>query len=237
MLYFVGGANNDQDGWNYIKRFQRVFTTRGIQNFTRVNASHGKIRDILFTVYHNREAWYPFLSYGMGTPEGPYTRPISPPERAVGWRRIEDQLVHQVSRRIRHDIQSGSTNGQQLNLFGYSYGGVFQAHVALLLMDRGVQIDYLILIGTPIPPLSRLYQYLNKHEAIKKLIRYDISDDLLSSPSIRSQMMLGAIQNLFNRGHHFDVVKSNSTSDNFRPGIADKHINKLADHLFSLGVR
>ena len=48
-VYFIGGANNHQDGWNYIQRWQNAFNAQGITDFVRVNASNGKAADIAFT--------------------------------------------------------------------------------------------------------------------------------------------------------------------------------------------
>jgi RHS repeat-associated protein len=45
-VYFIGGANNDKDGWNYIARWEQAFAGVGINEFVRVNASGGKANDI-----------------------------------------------------------------------------------------------------------------------------------------------------------------------------------------------
>jgi len=39
-IFFVGGAGDDQGGWNYTERFKRIFTEEGITGFTRLHASH-----------------------------------------------------------------------------------------------------------------------------------------------------------------------------------------------------
>ena len=49
QTFFMGGAGNDSDGWNYINRFDKIWTDSGISDFQRVDASGGKMNDILFT--------------------------------------------------------------------------------------------------------------------------------------------------------------------------------------------
>ncbi|WP_294351039.1 hypothetical protein [uncultured Sphingobacterium sp.] len=54
---FVGGANNDQDGWNYMQRWRNSFATHGINDVRRVNMSHGKVGDIEFTMNYRNSAY------------------------------------------------------------------------------------------------------------------------------------------------------------------------------------
>lgn len=42
-VYFIGGAGNDQDGWDYINRWARAFASNGINDFYSVNASRGSV--------------------------------------------------------------------------------------------------------------------------------------------------------------------------------------------------
>ena len=53
-IYFIGGAANDSDGWNYIGRFNSIWTKLGLKNFTRVNASGGKVKDVFFSEQKER---------------------------------------------------------------------------------------------------------------------------------------------------------------------------------------
>src|SRR5690606_14313334 len=58
-VYFVGGANNDQDGWNYIQRWGNSFRRHGVSDFRRVNMSNGKAGDIAFTSRYRDSAHEP----------------------------------------------------------------------------------------------------------------------------------------------------------------------------------
>jgi hypothetical protein len=164
---------------------------------------------------------------------------VAPTQRAVAWCRISDALVERVARRIHRDARSGAIRSQQLNLAGYSYGAVFQAHVALLLVDNGYTIDCLILVVAPVPANSRLYRYLSNHRSIKRIIRHDISGDNLSNPTISGQTLLGAFQNLGDGGHHFDLARpDNPATPNVNEGTqANNRIRALSDQLHQAGVR
>lgn len=48
-MYFVAGAGNDKDGWDYVNRFKKIFIEQGINGFIRIDASGGKAKDIAFT--------------------------------------------------------------------------------------------------------------------------------------------------------------------------------------------
>lgn len=65
-VYFVGGANNDQDGWNYIQRWGNSFRRHGVSDFRRVNMSNGKAADVLFTSRYRDSGHEPVMGYLMG---------------------------------------------------------------------------------------------------------------------------------------------------------------------------
>src|SRR5690349_6835379 len=82
-VYFVGGANNDQDGWNYIQRWRNSFANHGINDVRRVNMSHGKNGDIEFTTLY-RNSGYESVITGRQIRGGDYmdikqTRPVEHP--------------------------------------------------------------------------------------------------------------------------------------------------------------
>jgi hypothetical protein len=117
--------------------------------------------------------------------------------------------------------------GEQLNLAGYSYGSVVQAHAALGLADNGQIINNLILIGSPISSDSELFQELSGHKNIGNVIRVDIDGDFLSDPK-GMEFLKGVFQNLGIDGAHFDLA---------RPGIeADKRIQETTNDLKKRGV-
>ncbi|MEM9549513.1 MAG: hypothetical protein AAGA77_26320 [Bacteroidota bacterium] len=174
-IFFVGGANNDQDGWNYIQRWRSAFTNAGVKGFRRVNASTGKIGDIAFTAGHR--------NYSSS-----YRAPGAMKDYGANHSSI-DQAVNQVKRSL---SASPLQEDEQLNLAGYSFGSVLQAQVALKLADEGTYIDNLILIGAPISDDSSLFKQLSENENIGNVIRVDIEGDLLSNPQDVFDFLKGA---------------------------------------------
>ncbi|MDP2176234.1 MAG: RHS repeat-associated core domain-containing protein [Bacteroidota bacterium] len=217
-LYFVGGANNDQDGWNYINRFKNIFTSKGIEGFTRINASGGKIKDIAFTA-----------SYKNFSHVGQHIVKTDKGLELKLKRRDHVQITKAVNV-ILADLKANPLkDGEQLNLAGYSYGSVLQAHVALRLADQGIKVNNLILVGSPISDKSELYKALTTNENICKVIRHDIKGDKLSNPQSEKEFIEGGKQNSTDTGPHFDLA---------RPGAeADKKIGELGDKLKTEGVK
>lgn len=223
-FYFVGGAGNDQSGWNYINRFASIFTKKGIQEFRRVNASGGKYHDIAFT------ATYKNFSY--------VSKDLVPLADGSGYelkikRRDNKQIEKAVNGIVADLAQHPLKEGEQLNLSGYSYGSVLQANVALRLADMGIKVDNLILIGSPISDKSELYNALTNNKNIGKVVRQDIKGDLLSNPKSESDFIKGGKQNSdpknIGEGPHYDYA---------RPGAAtDKKIGELADKLKTEGIK
>jgi RHS repeat-associated protein len=192
-MFFVGGAGNDQLGWNYIERFRRIFTQEGISGFVRLNESHddpqnikaggGPTGDLWFTSWHNAS-------------------PI----------RGSEPILNKTIVDITSSLAAAPLErGDQLNLAGYSYGSVLQAQVALRLAERGVKVNNLILIGAPISSASPLYKAITTNANIGNVVRYDIPGDSFSNPSSTLQLVWGAWQNrdLGNRGvgPHFDLAR------------------------------
>ena len=239
-IYFVGGAGNDQGGWNYIKRFFRIFTKKGIKGFKRLDVSHddpAKLKaggtpfgDISFTVSFNSDRYY----------KGTYER------HGVKVKKT-DRMIKKAVNKIIEDITKNSlAKGEQLNLSGYSYGSVLQAHVALELADKGYKVDNLILIGSPVSKNSLLYKEILKYQKAGKIgniHRYDIEGDKLSNPTGFMGLIKGAIQNSdpegIGKGPHFDYSRPDDPStQNIDEGKeADKKIEDLADDLKSKGVK
>lgn len=218
-MYFVAGAGNDKDGWNYVNRFKKIFTEQGINGFIRINASGGKAKDIAFT-----STYRSFSSLGKSlTPNS---------DRKLEYkikRRPHIQITKAIEF-IKSDLKKYSKDpGFQLNLAGYSYGSVLLANVALTLSDEGIKIDNLILIGSPISDKSELYNALNNNENICTVIRHDIKNDNLSNPQSTEEYFEGGLDNSSDDGHHFDLA---------RPGEgADKKILNLALKLKEIGIK
>lgn len=208
-VYFIGGAGNDQDGWNYVNRWGNYFKEAGI-NFYRVNASHGKMGDVLFTSQYRdsgyeRTQTYPSVMGGMGS-----TARYNSQERPVNEGMIDSTVKMYESQLKENPLKEG----EQFNLAGYSYGSVLQAQAALKLADSGQTIDNLVLIGSPISDKSDLMKQLKNNKNIKNVMRYDIKGDLLSNPKDILKYIQGGYENSNDSGHHFDAARPGKQSDN-----------------------
>jgi RHS repeat-associated protein len=211
-VYFVGGAGNDQEGWNYKGRFKKIFESKGIQDVRTMSASHGKMGDVLFT--HEMKNF----SQGM-------------------FSKVTSDMIQNAANAIVADMAANPLGeGEQLNLAGYSYGSVLQAHVAIELADRGIKVDNLSLIGSPISDESSLMETLNQYKADGKIggiQRVDIEGDNLSNPSSEFEYYEGGYDSSpagqGDDAPHFDLA---------RPGpAADKKIGEAADKLKKEGVK
>ena len=230
-VYFVGGAGNDTDGWNYIGRWGEAFKQAGI-DFYRVNASHGKGGDILFTSSYRNDG-YENVSKQPNMQS--YTAGLMPVGENTGTKRLvrEEKIDATVSLYKKQLIDNPLADGEQFNLAGYSYGSVLQAQAALQLATDGQIIDNLILIGSPISDKSDLWKQLKSNKNIKNIIRYDIQGDALSNPQgiydyfINGGFMQGALQG--DNAHHFDAARPNQASNNL--------INVIIQWLQQQGVK
>ncbi len=132
--------------------------------------------------------------------------------------------------------------GEQLNLIGYSYGSVAQAHIALALIDLGYKVDNLILVGSPISDDSDLYKELVMYQEqgkIGQLIRHDIPQDKLSNPKSDAEFAEGGMENVGPSGPHFDLARPDdeSTPNVNEEQVANEQIRKLAKKLKKKGVK
>jgi RHS repeat-associated protein len=219
-VYFVGGAGGDTKGWNYTERWGNAFTNNGIQGFTPLkNTSHDlkgsfPLNDILFTNSYRKSTTKiePTDFGGRGS-----TKIVA----------LNDKMIDKAVNQIIDDLTKNPLKeGEQLNLAGYSYGSVLQAHVVLALSKKGVKVDNLILIGSPIPSKSELFESLSK---VTNVIREDIKGDKLSDDKEGINMLTGAHQNIGDEGPHFDLA---------RPGKdADKAIDSKVKDIKSKGVK
>ena len=235
-IYFVGGANNDRDGWNYINRWAQSFYNAGIEGTVyRVNRSRGKQQDINFTLGWSSSGY----TYRDANPasDGPGLHSSSNPGydfQAVpdnGKFPKDNYIDETVSTYQKHLKENPLAEGEQLNMVGYSYGSVLQAQVALRLAESGQVIDNLVLIGSPISDKSDLYKQLKGNKNIKNVIRYDIKGDALSNPQDVFDYLkaIGQVTKDGDNAHHFDAA---------RPGQeADKLIQTIIDWLKQQGVK
>lgn len=161
--------------------------------------------------------------------ESRYDRYMSSASNMLRTTRKQDKMINKAVSQIQSNLADNPlTEGEQLNLAGYSYGSVLQAHTALELAEQGQKIDNLILIGSPIASDSELYKGLMNNENIGNVIRIDIEGDLFSDPE-GMDYVFGVLQNLGIDGSHFDLA---------RPGKeADKRIQEATDNLRKQGVQ
>jgi pimeloyl-ACP methyl ester carboxylesterase len=222
-VFFVAGAGNDQIGWDYTAKWKRAFDQGGIHGFTRINASHGTNGDIAFTANHRESAYEDVI---IAANMNNYVAGLSPGLKTER-RLVQDEQIDNAMNQIRESISSNPlVNGEQLNLAGYSYGSVLQAHVALRLANSGQKIDNLILVGSPISEKSSLYKQLTSNKNIGKVHRIDINKDLLSNPKDVWQFMQGGLQNRDpnnnGEGPHYDLA---------RPGTGNGDSNDTYKHI------
>ena len=199
-IYFVGGAANDSDGWDYINRFKNIWNEIGFKDFRRIDASEGKIKDILF-VEHFRES--PFY----------WTNTNPPTIISVDDNEIFKKALHN----IKSDLITNPLNEeQQLNFVGYCYGSVLLSLVALSLVSEGFIIDNLVLIGSPISDnslLAKMLKTMLSERRIRNIIRKDISEDYLSNPEDYFEFIKGGFFSLTDDAPHFDLARPGKETD------------------------
>lgn len=184
-IYFVAGAGLDTDGWHYTQRWAAAFRQAGAQEFIPLtNVSHDApgglpLNDILFT-----------SEFRLYTDELTPTRYNLQGVAQVWERRIKtDTMVDKAVDQIVADFHKRPlTPADKLVLIGYSYGSVVQSHVALKLHRMGYRVANLVLVGSPIPSNSQLYQALTK---ITQVERVNIPGDKLSNPTSAMQYFEG----------------------------------------------
>jgi RHS repeat-associated protein len=222
--FFIAGAGNDGIGWNYIQKWESAFRQGGISNFTPLSASHDNTRnirsglgtpinDILFT------SLYASNSYEVTNPKSDFEIPQIRP--------IQDEQVEKAYNDVVKNISSNPLNAdEQLNLIGYSYGSVLQAHLALKLSKSGYKVDNLILVGSPISDSSELFKTLSSDKNIGKVLRIDIKNDKLSNPKDILTYLSGGYQNKDSNntgeGPHFDFARpDNSTYERIKSVVVE----------------
>jgi RHS repeat-associated protein len=218
-VYFIGGAGNDQEGWNYINRWGNAFYNSGIQGTVfRINASKGKFEDLDFTVNFSSQGYkrqaHQF-NYGIVSPMGgiPSQSTLSF-SKPLNGEFDKNSYIDGIVETYQNHLENNPLNeGEQLNMVGYSFGSVMQAQVALRLAEKGQVIDNLVLIGSPVSTKSNLYMQLKEHKNIRNVLRYDIPGDYLSNPQDIFDWIKGVRQNSYDDGNHFDLARPGPESD------------------------
>jgi pimeloyl-ACP methyl ester carboxylesterase len=200
-----------------------AFQQSGISGFTRLNVSHDNPERL-------QKGGLPWgdMNFTSSFRESRNEYYLNSNTNMVSSYRKKDDMITKAVNDINQNLKDNPlAEGEQLNLAGYSYGSVVQAHAALELADQGKKINNLILIGSPISTDSDLYKELSNHENIGNVIRVNIDKDFLSD-SKGMDFLKGVLQNLGIDGAHFDMA---------RPGKdADKKIKKTTDDLKKAGV-
>ena len=241
-IFFVAGAGNDALGWNYVQRWANSFSKNGLKDFYRLNISHDfkttqkygipPLGDMTFTAENRSEAWVKVPKYNNTLQEGSSFSLVR-----VG--SVDRQIKKAVAAIVKNLKDKPLKKDEQLNLTGYSYGSVAQAHIALALADLGYQVDNLILVGSPISSESNLYKELMSNKNIKNIIREDIKGDKLSNPSSLKEFVEGAKQNSTDSGPHFDLARpdNSETKDVDESKGANQNIDAFAKKLKDNGVK
>ena len=217
-VFFVAGAGNDPDGWNYVNRFGNAFKNAGIRGFTPITATGGKVNDIMFTSNY-RHSGYETYSTGVSTDN--YVAGLSP-ANSFDTREVQHDKIGEAITQIQQNLADNPlAEGEQFNLAGYSYGSVLQAQVALKLANDGQFIDNLILIGSPIADDSDLFKQLSENENIGNVLRVDIEGDLLSNPQDVKDFIFGAFQNSSDSGPHFDLARPGEETNRLQQVVAE----------------
>lgn len=185
-IFFVAGAGNDAIGWNYTFRWANIFAKNDLKDFYTLNISHDSkdkvskgsqpTGDMLFSSQHRSDAWAKVPKHDNTLQEGTSFSLV----RVAS---IDKQIRNGVTAIVKNLKDKPLKKDEQLNLTGYSYGSVAQAHIALALADLGYKVDNLILVGSPISIESNLYKELLSNKNIKNVIREDIKGDKFSNPS------------------------------------------------------
>ena len=232
-IYFVAGAGGDTQGWKYTERWGKAFEKSGIKGFKAIKGvSHDKpgsfpTGDIMFTTEHSKTS--------TESVPASYTNKGD----VLTWKLepVDDRMIEKAVEKIMDDLAKNPLEiGEQLNLAGYSYGSVLQAHVALKLSEKGIIVDNLVLIGSPIPTDSELY---NKLEKITNVSRVDIPGDKLSNPESVLEYYQGAYENSADGGHHFDLARPDNlaTKKVDEVKLADQKIQLATDTLKKKGIK
>ena len=227
-VYFIGGAGNDVDGWEYVRRWGEAFEKVGV-DFHRVNASHGKMGDIMFTNNYRNSG---YESVTRPSNINGYVGGLSPApvEYTNEMQGVSNSMIDSTVDLYKKQLKDNPlAEGEQFNLVGYSYGSVLQGQAALKLASGGQVIDNLVLIGSPISDKSDLWKQLNSNKNIKNIIRFDIKGDALSNPQDVYDFIKGGFQNSDDTGKHFDAARPG--------GEANKLINTIVQWLKDQGVK
>lgn len=127
----------------------------------------------------------------------------------------------------------GMKGGAQFNLIGYSYGSSLAAQTALAYARRGVVVDHLILIGSPIGPELKTALLNNPRINVHFVDLREYGDPIypgMSMGEVASAVPTLVRQMIEDKGEgHFYYAHDVSDSDD--------RIRALARQVYNLGVR
>jgi hypothetical protein len=194
--FFFSGAGHDIESTGYIGGFQRAFAAAGLSNFTDVNVSSGTRATDITST--------------MALYQGP-TQQTIPAATAV---------TSGVT------ATSGPVPRGQRNLIGYSFGGAVAASVARELADSGVEVDNLVLIGTPIS--IQFLRGLQISPKIKRVIVVNLPNDVVRPGTSPSALVSALGPGAASVDPHFFFAEGD---------VNQVRREQLARLLYSLGLR
>lgn len=194
--FFFSGAGHDIENTGYIDGFRKAFAAAGIGGFTDLNVSSGSRATDISSTLA--------LYHGPSQQTIPAATAVTTGTKAAS---------------------SAVPKGQR-NLIGYSFGGAVAASVARELAITGVQVDNLVLLGTPVS--IQFLRGLQIDPKIKRVIVVNLPSDVIrpgTSPS-----SLGS------------AISSHAGSVNPHFYLAEGDVNQprreqVARILFGLGLR
>jgi hypothetical protein len=140
-------------------------------------------------------------------------------------------------------VSASNEEGGQRNIVGYSYGSVMGANAALEMANKGIYVDNVALVGSPVSSDSTLYNDLKTNNNIGNVIRVDILKDpfsngidlgyFVSSDGSQSNTITNNVitrmPDKINQGldtHFYYINNDQNQQDNLSKSIADHFNNK-----------
>ncbi|MCV4285712.1 alpha/beta hydrolase [Pseudomonas capsici] len=126
----------------------------------------------------------------------------------------------------------------QFNLIGYSFGSLIAAQSALYYADKGTQVDYLVLIGSPIS--AEMLHEAQAHPRIKSVIVLNL--EAYGDPLYAGMSLSEVLVNVATLVSQMDDSQAQGTGvGHFYYGIdgpeGDERRRALADSLYEKGLR
>ena len=120
-VFFVAGAGNDSDGWNYVTRWGNALSQAGIGGFTRINASGGQFNDIMFTSRYRHSGYKTYSTRRINPNATVGLAPISETDTRTVQHEQIDNAVGQIRQNLAdNSLAEGAVKFGWLQLWKYS---------------------------------------------------------------------------------------------------------------------